>query len=451
MENTSKEADAIKQFSEDQMDLIMWYDIDHGSSINDRSDSGWLPLNPEYPNAPVTGHCRTTTSLLGKYDCQDLTIIKQHAYWIKAIGCNVIASDLTNTRSTKELNIEPDMMYFYKGINNAFKLQIQQLAEITEFDAPKAYPTLRLGDTTFDNLQLLLDDMYDIYLKYPSKWYKLYDLTTNKDKPFVVIFADGGVLNDWVNKGIPFDDGRFNIRWSNGFLMYQPDITEIDSCNNVRIANNMPYWLFIENTEQVGRKGYYQPIYKMLPGNDGIEQMITWASVHLGGYNWDGMLDEIDGKMPFERYSQPVYKLKPKTLLVNRFNYPLAWIEEPQEGISRNKSTHVEPNVDWGFLVFNNVANELYKVRGYIKKAPEKPVLNVYDKVKKVLEIKLDNYPLEYRISNNEDMRYSEWIFLNVGSGGIKLDCEIDTSIKLYIQSRNSFGESPVGELTLEQ
>jgi len=448
--NKTIENDNSIAFTGDEMDLIMWYDLDHGSAINGRPDRGWLPLNPEYPDDPkVAGHYRTTTSLLGKYSSQDPKIIKQHAYWIKALGCNALACDLTNARSIREAKISADMMRFYKGINKAYELQLKNLSEITEFTAPTAYPTLRLNSEEYDNLRLMLDDMFALYEKYPTKWYKLDDGTDNKDKPFIVIFADGGQLKNWVTAGIPVQDDRFNIRWSNGYLAGQEGITQLDSNNTRMIAGNLPYWLFVEGTKDKSRNGYYEPIYKALPSGKGVEQMITWASVHLGGTNWDGMQDEIDGKMPIERYTEPVYKLKPKALLVNRFNYPLAWLSEPQEGISRNKSTHIEPNVDWGFAVFNNVAKELYKVRGYEKKSPEKPELNSFDKENNVFSIKLDNYPLEYRISNSEDLAGSEWFFLNVGTGGIEIDAKIDITKKLYIQTRNSFGESPFGDITL--
>jgi len=450
--NKTNEAgtDNLLAFTGSEMDLIMWYDIDNGSLINARPDKGWWKLNPEYPADPVDKQqYRTTTSLLGKYESQDPKVIKQHAYWIKALGCNVIASDLTNSISARLPNKNPGQIAFYRNVNKAFELQLKYLAEINEFDAPSAYPTIRLNGEKYDDLKLMLDDMYILYEKYPTKWYKLDDGTESKVKPFIVIFADGALLKQWVTQGIPLNDDRFNIRWSNGFLVAQEGVTQLDSNKNRKIAGNMPYWLFVENTKNINKNGYYEPIYKLMPDGRRVEQMITWASVNLGGRNWDGLLDEIDGKKPIERYTEPVYSIRPKALLVNRFNYPMGWGNEPQEGISRNKSTHMEPNVDWGFLVFNNVANELYKVRGYEKKSPEIPALNSFDKEKNLLSIKLDNYPLEYRISNNEDLSGSEWTFLNVGTGGIKINSKIDITKKLYIQSRNSFGESLIGDLTL--
>lgn len=449
--NKTNENNEAQKFSGDQMDIIMWYDIDLGDKILKRPDKGWWNLNPEYPDDPKgKDSYRTTTPLLGKYESQDPTIIKQHAYWIKALGCNAVACDLTNSRSTRAKNSPAAWRSYYIGANKSFELQLKYLSEITEFNAPAAYPTIRLIGEEYDNIKLMLDDMYALYEKYPSKWYKLDDGTENKDKPFIVIFADGQLLKQWITEDIPLNDDRFNIRWSNGYLVAQEGVTQFDADKNRKIAANKPYWLFVENIKSSTKNGYYEPIYKMLPNGKGVEQMISWASLYLGGRSWDGLLDKVDDKTTFERYTEPVYKLKPKALLVSRFNYAVAWGAEPQEGISRNKSTHIEPNVDWGFLVFNNVANELYKVRGYEKKTPEKPELSSFNKETNLLSIKLDNYPLEYRISNNEDLSGSEWVFLNVGTGGIKLDSKIDISKKVYIQCRNSFGESPIGDIILQ-
>ena len=177
--------------------------------------------------------------------------------------------------------------------------------------------------------------------------------------------------------------------------------------------------------------------------------MITWASVYTSGGNWDGMRDTVDGKIPIVRYTEPVFNFKPKVLLVGRFNYPIAWLSQPQEGVSRNKSTHIEPNVDWGFLEFNDVANELYKVRGWEKKTPPKPEVKSFNSPNNILKIKLNGFPLKYRISNSQSFDNVKWTFLNIGKGGIKLEPTIDESKAIYLQTRNSFGESAIGIIQL--
>ncbi len=386
------------------------------------------------------GPWRTTTSLLGTYQSQDPAVIKQHAYWIKALGCNVMACDLTNSGPSGK-----GAPYYFNGINLAFELILKNLPEITEFEAPSVYPVIRLTGTNYSNLTLMLDDMYALYQQYPAKWYKLDDGTANKDKPFIEIFADWSLLNTWAQSGIPAQaqDDRFNIRYSNGYLLSQPAITQLDNNNIHKIPGSVPYWLFVENTQDpLKGYGYYEPVYKEMPNGQGVEQMITWASVCINGSDWDGLRDTVDGKTPIVRYTEPVFNLKPKVLLACRFNYPIAWLSHPWEGVSRNKSTHIEPNVDWGFLEFNNVADELYSVKNYGKVAPPTPVIESFNAVQNILKIKLDGFPLEYRISNNENLGGTQWTFLNVGKGGMILDSTIDIGKEIYIQTRNSFGVS---------
>ena len=50
-----------------------------------------------------------------------------------------------------------------------------------------------------------------------------------------------------------------------------------------------------------------------------------------------------------------------------------AWKEQPQEGVSLYGSTHIEPNVDFGFLVFDNVKTNLYKLNYWKQEAPPAP------------------------------------------------------------------------------
>ena len=186
-----------------------------------------------------------------------------------------------------------------------------------------------------------------------------------------------------------------------------------------------------------------------MPYGQGVEQMITWASVCINGSDWDGLRDTVDGKTPIVRYTEPVFNLKPKVLLACRFNYPIAWLNQPQEGVSRNKSTHIEPNVDWRFLEFNNVADELYSVKNYRKVAPPTPAIESFNAVQNILRIKLDGFSLEYCITNNENFNGAQWTFLNVGKGGLILDSTIDRNKKIYIQTRNSFGESQIGSIQI--
>ncbi|MEN8203673.1 MAG: T9SS type A sorting domain-containing protein, partial [Bacteroidota bacterium] len=112
-------------------------------------------------------------------------------------------------------------------------------------------------------------------------------------------------------------------------------------------------------------------------------------------------------------------------------------------------STHIEPNVDWGFEVFNEVAEVLYDLKGATKAAPPVPALASYDADRNSLKIALDGFPLEYRISNDETLDGAQWEFLDLREGGIKPGSGINRSEPIYIQTRNSFGESTAGSIAI--
>ncbi|MEN8158369.1 MAG: T9SS type A sorting domain-containing protein, partial [Bacteroidota bacterium] len=112
-------------------------------------------------------------------------------------------------------------------------------------------------------------------------------------------------------------------------------------------------------------------------------------------------------------------------------------------------STHIEPNVDWGFEVFNEVAEVLYDLKGATKAAPPVPALDSYDADRNSLKIALDGFPLEYRISNDETLDGAQWEFLDLRDGGIKPKSDINRNEAIYLQTRNSFGESATGSITI--
>lgn len=430
------------------MDLIMFYDTDHGATINSRPDNGWWHENPNGTNPPPDGKSyRATTSLLGKYDCTDYNTQKQHFYWMAALGCSGVASDFTNVRSLREKSneIDSDHYKFFVGVHNTLITQLKVISETTEFKLPKVYPVLRLNDEEYDNLRLMLDDMYELYKQYPNSWYKFDDGTINKDKPFITVFANWNLLSSWKSSRIPVEDDRFNIRWSNGFFIGGTTVPEPSQNGYLKINKDTPYWLFVEHDEQ--KEGYYTPIYK--EGQDGsVEQMQTWVSIWKDGTNWDGMLNKIDGKYPIERYSEPIEKLNPKAVLINRFNYPLIWLDEPQEGVSIENSSHIEPNVDWGFKMFNIVSKQLYKMKGLKMTAPDIEKAIKTDKGQ--IKIDLSNYPLEYTVSNDPDFLDCNWEFVDTSNNCLKIE-NLDTSKAIYVKIRNSFGESAIKQIEAER
>ena len=64
-------------------DVLAWYDVDHGSSVNSRPDHGWDPLYQQSPGLVTKGGIfRSATPLLGTYDQIDPVVAKQHLYWL---------------------------------------------------------------------------------------------------------------------------------------------------------------------------------------------------------------------------------------------------------------------------------------------------------------------------------------------------------------------------------
>ena len=60
-------------------DVLAWYDVDHGFSVNSRPDHGWDPLYQQSPGLVTKGGIfRSATPLLGTYDQSDPVVAKQH-------------------------------------------------------------------------------------------------------------------------------------------------------------------------------------------------------------------------------------------------------------------------------------------------------------------------------------------------------------------------------------
>lgn len=426
------------------MDMIMWYDIDTGPTTNGRPVKGWWPLNPTHPDPiTVSGNYRTTTPLMGLYDQRDPETARQHLYWMSALGCNAVAVDWTNYTSHR-FALEDSGAGWYKytyGVYKNTEVLLQTATAEKSFEVPTSYCVVRLHGTDVDGLKDTLEDVYTLYQSYPNAYYKFNDGTDRADKPFVVIFIDGGLREELVKGTWSFDDERFNIRFSNGYLTSS---TKEEKDGTRSIAGNIPLWLFVESEEDPNESmGQYRIYHKDSPDGS-VEQMIAWASVHKGGFNWDELNNIIDGKTTFERTLRGVSELQPKALLINRFNYAMAWKEQPQEGVSLYGSTHIEPNEDFGFLVFDNVKKNLYELNLWNKLSPSAP--NVQTVSNGSLFIGLDEFPTEYRISLSADSM-GDWVYYNINDG-IKVS-EDWSGKTVYIQTRNTFGESTVTEYVI--
>ena len=426
------------------MDMIMWYDIDTGPTTNGRPQRGWWPLNPQHPDkVSVSGNYRTTNPLLGLYDQRDPKTARQHLYWIAALGCNGMAVDWTNYTSHR-LALQNSGEGWYKYCSGVYKnteVLLNASKSEMEFEAPKIYITVRLSGNDYDSLSEVLTDVYTLYEKYPEAWYFLDDGTSQSDKPFIVIFIDSTIREQLIKGDFTFKDDRFNIRYSNGYLSSS---TKSEKDGTKSISGDVPLWFFVEAEEDPSAgEGMYRIFHK--DSADGsVEQMIAWASVHKGGENWDELNHVLSGMTTFERTLRGVAELSPKALLVNRFNYALAWKEEPQEGLSLYASTHIEPNEDFGFLIFDNVKENLYDLNKWNHYAPAAP--KIVSTSENTVYLNLDEYPTEYRIYL--DGEQGEWTYYNVNDG-IEIPEEWQGQT-YYIQTRNTFGESEVSEYTAD-
>lgn len=409
--------------------MIMWYDCD-----------GWvsdMPFNPLHPNVPEIA-CRVADTYFGKYSLMTEEIGLQHAYWISALGCNVIACDWTNYRSFRQPG--SNISYNRRVYDNTDKL-LTVLDDKDLFDMPSLYVTIRLSDYRYEELTMILDDVYDLYEKHKDSWYRF---DPDPSKPFIVIFTDvffdglrwyDRLHNEWREDLEFFDDERFNIRWSNGYIGV---VANKDKNGWLQIGSDLPYWSFVEpylDTE--AGEGYYEVMYK--EAKDGsIEQMSCWAAMFAENKYWDPLNNIIDGKTTFERTLRGAANLMPKALLVNRFNYYLAWPQEPQEGLSLYESVHIEPNRDFGFLVFDNVRDNLYSLNNWKKTPCECQIVSIDgDKVK----VSLETYPTEYRVGSSSDLSDGTWQYLNISQW-----IQVGKSDK-YLQLRNGFGESEIRQL----
>lgn len=426
-------------------DVIAYYDIDNGSSCNTRPDNGWFLLYTESPNiATKDGHFRSATPLLGTYDQADPAVARQHLYWLRAAGFTAIAVDLTNIIPLERCESN-DMRKYCRGCMNNFEVLLREAKKMCDegiSDVPKIYANLRLSGENTEDFLMLLGEYRAIYEKYPGQTYHL----RGSDKPFLGVFIDWELMNRGAEVTSAIDLGTyFEWRFTNGFLLnYAKD----DKKGGYAIDADRKMWIFAEN-ERGKEEGSYLPIYTAYKGGKAemmAAAVAVWRGWETDGSPWDAMNHRIGGKTPLERTLAGVYQYQPDYVVINRFNYPVVWMSESQEGMGLWHSTHYEPSVELGFTMFNAVAKEVRQMRNLSGKAPE--TVRVLHDQDAVLSIDLSSDPLEYRISKNTDLSGAEWTMLHITSG-ISYESLLGNKT-LYIQTRNLFGESPITEITVQ-
>ena len=425
-------------------DVVVWYDIDNGSSCNTRPDNGWYYLYSESPGVTTqNGLYRAATLLLGTYDQRDPEVCRQHLYWLRNAGFTVISVDVTNVKTIQD-DSDPGMYYYYKGVYDNVEALLAEARKMTEegiSDVPKIYVNVRLFGEDYDGLKLVLEDYKALYEKYPEQvWHY-----NGSEKPFIGIFADWSLFDQWKYRPKTDVDDYFDYRWTNGFLK---NYGSADGQGGFAIDSRRLLWPFVEN-EKGSEEGSYVPIYTADADGDPeamVASVSVWEGWNTDGSHWDAMNNLIDGKTPLDRTLEPVYALKPSVVILDRFNYPLVWLEEYQEGVGLYHSGHFEPCEELGFDMLYAVTRHVYAMRGLTgeKPAPSTAVRSQDGYLIPDLTV----MPAEYRIGTDASMEGAEWKMYPVSG---RLDYRAFTGVDtLYIQTRNAFGESEVTAVTVE-
>jgi len=291
----------------------------------------------------------------------------------------------------------------------------------------------------FTITQRIADDIWDIYQRDPEMFFTTHDGTASRDKPVLLAFT-GFSDSAWASTGPVWTDPRFNMRFTNGGLSDR-GLCTLESAQWYRVGNDFPYWPFIENQEYAS--GYYRNVYRRLPGTAISEQSQTWVCLHkkpAGGYNYDGQLDLIGGKYLIERYAEPLQSKSPRIALINRWNYPVAWYDYPQEGLSLNYSTMIEPNVDLGFDPYDRVAEQVFQLRGLVEKSPDEPIIESVTEGRYV-SYSSGNFPTQYKVSDDALGVGENWQYIDVNNPVVELPAPLQGQ-PFYLRTRNPFGES---------
>ncbi len=416
-------------------DVLAWYDVDYGSSVNSRPDHGWDPLYQQSPGLVTQGgKFRAATSLLGTYDQIDPAVARQHLYWLGAAGFDAVVVDITNYNARETGD---DFQRYMRGLINNTEVLLRTAKDMAAegyADVPRVVIAPRLFQTDFEALEEILEKIHQLQKAYPDQVYRM----AGESEPLVLVFCDWAVFDQWGTHPPEDVDDRMDIRFCNGYLDRYGSFDRDTGGWGISAKRNM--FLFVEN-KKGEKEGSYAPIYTI--GEDGEpEVMCTSVSVHGGwssdGSGWDAINHLIDGKTPLERTMEPVYAIRPDVVIVDRFNYPVAWMEEPQEGMGLYHSGHFEPCEELGFEVYDHVQEQVYALKGLKGSAPAKPT--VVSEADHCLLLATDGNPMEYRIAENESFDGAEWVYYNISTG---VDYAYLASLdQIWVQTRNSFGES---------
>jgi hypothetical protein len=446
--------------------VLVWYDIGYdtlgqwGRPNNLNAGNGygaWAPITPYgWNTAPIndSNEYSSTTPILGPYSLvyradpdgtPDLTgsvytpntnVILQHAYWLKCLGADGMIIDWTNEFANNPVPT-------FSDVANAV---CKTLGPLT--DPPKVVFAVRLPENepasqALADLQVLADNVYSIYNQPTNQnhhlEYYIPDGGPRQNKPVLLVFENPDLL---AAQSPQWDDSRFNIRFTNGFLYGRVPTTDTtDPAKEAAVfSNSAPYWNFVEDTER--RTGYPVALYRQLPSSV-LEQSAIWVALNMGGpnnVNWEGMTDTVDntGLRTLER-SATVQLANgiPLVTVLNRFNYPVVWGSEAQEGLSPNDSTCIEPTdinkYGYGFDIFDMAARVVQSLKTFNQAPglpPGQPQLTLQGNGR--IAYSGSNLPTQYQINGGpwQYVDINDLTFPNPGGS-------------FTFQLQNAFGVSP--------
>jgi hypothetical protein len=444
---------------------LMWYGDDHAEGTGRPVSAGWFSLYPEAPGPMPSwagnGEYRSDTPILGTYASAATETIRQHAYWLRAAGIDVMLPEVTNCsydiplaqHPTDPVQLQNEV--YCDAIRTALASYASVLSGIRDFAPPRMMVGMRIPKNGNQNEDYVgatrvADDLYAIYQTNPGVWYTYNDGSANKDKPMLLVFAELG-LPAW--QVVPqWTDSRFNIRYTNGYLNWL-GLTSAGA--SAYFLNDRPYWSFVENEVDTGRPGYFRYVHRRMPTDTTqIEQASAWTALWLGQTNWLGQQEECDlpgcaGKVTFERMMDPLQTKAPRNAIVGTFNYPVASKGVEQEGQSTDESQYIEPSVFTGWKVYDKASSEIYTLRKQRKGAPGKPIVTYRDNATHKVVFQSANYPTQYCTSVTSTCPETNWMYLDVRTVCPKQEVRTKTlpegspvTGNFYLRTRNPFGDS---------
>ncbi|MBI5548083.1 MAG: hypothetical protein HY901_29740 [Deltaproteobacteria bacterium] len=434
------------------------YDMDHVRENGRPEGPGgsWWPLNPNAPDLPpAVGIFRQATPLLGLYLSDDPALIRQHAYWFRAAGIDHLLVDWTNLRAQADpentgaacdpQTREGGFPCYTSGVKAALASLLATYDAIREFEPPRVLVAIRRFGENDAAATLIADEVHTLVQNHPSRFLMHADGTASADKALLLVFFDHSNCA-WAASA-PWADPRFNVKFTNGFLDSVCAGAYVDRFYDPGrsfIKDHLPYWLFVENTKLPN--GEYRPIYKRHSPTQ-RQQMAVWLGLHAGGTAWDSVDQVWGGSDTFEHQLATVGSDVPLFLWVNRFNYYVSWLAEPQEGLTEDKSSSFEPTETLGFERLGRVARAMATLQGRSGTSPGAPnptLARTAAGLQLTLAASLGElvalrYPLEYAVTTTAEPT-PIWQALEISKLTVSVNAASGSPLVVHL--RNPWGES---------